>query len=137
MTRFGTTVFGMAVLMTALLAAGLFAPAGAQENPPATTAAPAAPPSDGAGAVSDETVRKAGAALHDVVRIRHDYSLRMQAAQNADEQRTLAEHAAQDAVRAVQRQGLSPEEYDRVIRLAQADPALRQRLLAAAGQPAH
>jgi len=87
-----------------------------------------------AAGVSDATVGKAGAALRDVINVRENYDPRIQAAETPEQKRGLSEQASAEAVQAIQTHGLSVEEYSRVVRLAQADPQLRQRLLTAAGE---
>jgi hypothetical protein len=89
-------------------------------------------PGQSPASISDATVQKVGAALHDVAGIEQTYAQRMQSAQNADQRRSIAQQAHADAVQAVNARGLSVDQYDRVIRLAQADSSLKQRLLSAA-----
>jgi hypothetical protein len=124
--------FSATALTVVLIATGNPAPLAAQESPGGI-----APPTPcgGADSLSDATVRKAGAALHRVLQIRKDFSERMKAAPTPDQQHGLAQQAEGAAVEAVNRQGLSIEQYNEVIRKAQADPALRKRLLAAAQRP--
>jgi hypothetical protein len=113
-----------AVLLAALLGTGLAVPAAAADTPPAAPAAPAS--------VGEETIQKAGAALHQITRIREAYSRRIETSANQDEQRGLAAQAEIDSRQAIQEQGLSKDQYDQLMQQAQADPGLKQRLLAAA-----
>jgi hypothetical protein len=114
-------------LVSPLLAAAPWAaaPARADEMTKAPTTA---------AGVSDATVGKAGAALRDVISVRENYDSRIQSAETPEQKRGLSEQASAEAVQAIQTHGLSVEEYSRVVRLAQADPQLRQRLLTAAGE---
>ena len=89
-------------------------------------------PGQGTASVSEATVQKVGAALHDVAQIKQTYTQRMQSVQNTDQRRSMAQQAHTDAVKAVNARGVSVDQYNRVIRLAQADPSLKQRLLSAA-----
>lgn len=89
-------------------------------------------PGQGAGSVSDATVQKVGAALHDVAQIEQSYAQRMQSVQNTNERQSMVQRARTDAVKAVNARGLSVDQYNHVIRLAQADPSLKQRLLSVA-----
>lgn len=123
----------MAAWVIGVLAAGFPGQVSGQQPQPGMP--PASPPSGTMAAVPDDTVQKAGAALRQVVQIRKDYAQRIQAAKTQDQQQQLAQQATADALQAVQAQGLSPDEYNRVIRQARADPGLRKRLLTAAGQP--
>jgi hypothetical protein len=92
------------------------------------------PPSDGrAGAdIPNATVQKTGAALGQIAAIRQDYTQRIQAAPTPEERQGLAEQASRAAVHAINGQGLSVDEYNRVIQLAEADQGLRERVVAAA-----
>jgi len=137
-TRTRLIILGLILgLVSPLLATAPWAavPARADEM----TAAPARAdemtkaPATAAG-VSDATVGKAGAALRDVINVRENYDPRIQAAETPEQKRGLSEQASAEAVQAIQTHGLSVEEYSRVVRLAQADPQLRQRLLTAAGE---
>ncbi len=81
---------------------------------------------------SDETVREAGAALRDVADIKQSYGARIQSA-SPDQQQHLVQQAEQEEVAAVRRHGLSVDQFNQVVQTARADPAVRSRLLAAAG----
>jgi hypothetical protein len=81
---------------------------------------------------SDATVREAGAALRDVAGIKQSYGARMQSA-SPDQRQSLAQQAEQEEVAAVKRHGLSVDQFNQVVQTARADPAVRSRLLAAAG----
>lgn len=91
-----------------------------------------ASPAPTGAAPSDDTVREAGAALHDVVGIRQSYGPRIQSA-SPDQRHSLAEQAANEEVAAVKRHGLSVDQFNDVVQTARADPTVRSRLLAAAG----
>lgn len=127
------STFGKAAGAFALVAAiGIAAlPAGAQQQ-----SAPAPKPAtelgaNAAAAVPDATVQRAGAAIRDLSGIQARYTQRMQNAQPA--QRAAIEEEANGAAQAaLAANGLSVEEYNGVIRLAQADQGLRERLISAA-----
>ena len=89
-----------------------------------------APP---AAAVRDDTLNKAGAAMHDVAQVNQKYVGEMEKASPAQKQ-TLSAQANAEAVQAIQSHGLSVEQYTSVIRTAQNDPQVKQRLLSAAGR---
>lgn len=85
------------------------------------------------GVLSDATIQKAGHALHDVAQIKMDYSQRMQTVQDPGQRQQLVQEAKGRQVQAVEAQGLSVQQYDQIMDVAQANPTVKQRLLAAAG----
>ena len=90
------------------------------------------PPTSPSAAISDGTISKAGAALRDVAQVQQKYQPMIEAAPPAQKQ-TLSSQANADAARAIQSHGLSVQEYTNVVRTAQNDPSVKQRLLSAAG----
>ncbi|MBD0272412.1 MAG: DUF4168 domain-containing protein [Acetobacteraceae bacterium] len=120
---------GAAVLVAALGLAA--APLGAQQAPPATTPMAEQGTQAGGAQVPEATVQRAGAAIRDLSGIQARYTQRMQGAQPAEHQ-AIAEEAAGAAEAALAAQGLTVDEYNSVIRLAQADQSLRERLISAA-----
>lgn len=84
-------------------------------------------------AIPDTTVNKAGAALHDVAEVQQKYQAKIQTAPPAQKQ-SLSTQANAEAVQAIQSHDLSVQEYTSVIRTAQNDPQLKQRLLSVANQ---
>ena len=87
---------------------------------------------DAAGAqVPEATVQRAGAAIRDLSGIQARFTQRMQSAQPAEHEAITAE-ANGAAEAALAARGLTPDEYNNVIRLAQADQSLRERLISAA-----
>src|SRR5690349_19786675 len=101
----------------------------AQDAPP-----PQAPPAPPSGSVSDATIGKAGAALRDVASLQEKYQPKMDQAGSQQEKQGLAARANAEAVQAIQSHGLSVQEYSNVVRMAQSNPQLRQRLLDAANK---
>jgi hypothetical protein len=107
--------------------------ANAQMNPP--QARPQAPspqtqPPQGqlpSVAISDEKLNAAAAAIGQVSSIRQSYEPKIEAASPPDKQR-LAKEANDAMEKAVTNQGLSVDEYNSIIRTAQNDPAVRQKL---------
>jgi hypothetical protein len=81
--------------------------------------------------IPDETIGKAGAALHDVAQLQEKYQGKMESAQ-PEQKQGLNEQANAEAVQAIQSHGLSVEEYSGVMRTAQNDPKIKRRLLDAA-----
>lgn len=116
-------------LAAAFALAVIVAPAGALAQ---TAGGANAPATNGAAAtVPDTTVQKAGLALRKVTQLRQSYGERIRTAAPAQQQ-SLAKEARTSAVKAVQDEGLTIDQYNSVIRLAQADPDLRRRLISAA-----
>jgi len=82
--------------------------------------------------LSDAMVRKVGTALRRVVTIRQQYAQREQSEKSPDQQQKLTDQAQKDMVKAIGEQGLSVDQYSQAMQMAQADPALRQRLVSVA-----
>ena len=114
--------------LAAALAASFAMPASAQQS----GTDEASPPAVGQGNVSDAMVQKVGAALRQTATIRQKYAERAQSKTSPQDQQTLATAAQTEMVQAISDQGLSLEQYNQVIRMAQADPSLKQRLLSVA-----
>lgn len=125
--------FKPAALGAALLTMTLSLPLAAQQ-PGAQDSTRQAPPKGAAvgASVPDATITKAGAALRDVSAIHQTYSERIASAQTPDEKQGLQKQATDAATKAVGNHGLSVDQYNQIITMAQADPDLGQRLLAAA-----
>jgi hypothetical protein len=87
------------------------------------------------GPISDATLGKAGAALHDIAKVQQDYSGKLSSAGSNEEKRSLTEQANAEAVQAIESHGLSLQEYSQVVQTARSDPQMKQRLLNAAGSP--
>lgn len=81
---------------------------------------------------SDETVSRVGRAVGQIALIREAYQEGLNKLDSDDEKQELAERAEAAAVKAISEQGLSIPEYNHVVATADDDPALEQRLLAAA-----
>jgi len=101
-------------------------PASAQSGVPSGSPTPPATTSP---ALPDAVINKAGAAFRQVSQIKHDYSRQIQSTSDAERQQVLERQADDASIRAVEGQGLSVDQYNQVIRLAQADPGVRARLL--------
>jgi len=77
--------------------------------------------------ISDQNLSAAAAAIGQVATIRHSYESRIAEAPPSDQERLTGE--ANDALeKAVTDQGLSIDEYNTIIKTAQNDPAIRQKL---------
>jgi len=104
-----------------------------QPQPPQTpslqTPSPSAP-------ISDEKLNAAAAALGQVATIQQSYESKIAAASPSDKQR-LAKEANDALTKAVTDQGLSVDEYNSIIRTAQNDPAVREKLTQRIQQSSH
>ena len=82
--------------------------------------------------VSDAMVHRVGKAIRNVTMVRQQYTQQAQASKSPQARQALDTEAQRDMAKAVTDQGLTLQQYDQVIQMAQADPSLRQRLLSAA-----
>ncbi len=118
-----------AAVVAAAIAAAVAVPALAQQNG-SDAQTPGATIQQGD--LSDAMVQKVGTVLRQTVTIRQKYAERAQATKSSQEQQALATEAQTEMVQAISDQGLTVQQYNQVIQMAQADPTLKQRLLAAA-----
>ena len=79
--------------------------------------------------MSDMMVQKVGTALRHVAMIRQQYSQRAQSVDSPQQRQSLNDQAKNDMLKAIRDQGLSVEQYDQTIQMAQNDATLKQRLL--------
>jgi len=114
----------------ALIVSGLIMTpaANAQMSPPQARPEQQSPQAPSASlTISDEKLNAAAAAIGRVTSIRQSYEPKIAAAPAADKQHMTEE--ANDAMKkAVADQGLSVDEYNSIIRTAQNDPSVRQKL---------
>jgi hypothetical protein len=82
--------------------------------------------------ISDPTITKAGHAFHDVSMINRDYNARYQNTADPSARQQIVTEDYQRGAEAVARNGLTLNEYNQVLAVAQQNPAVRQRLLAVA-----
>jgi hypothetical protein len=102
---------------------------------PDTVAPGAAGAASPAPSIPESTIGKAGAALRDVASLQEKYQPKMDSATSQQEKQGISERANAEAVQAIQSHGLSVQEYSTVVRTAQTDPQVKQRLLDAANKP--
>jgi hypothetical protein len=95
--------------------------ANAQVQPPAPGA------SDKSASIPDQKLDAAAAAIERVAILKQDYQQRIAAAAPADKERVLNE-AVGALKKAVNDQGLSVEEYDSILEVAQNDPDVREKI---------
>jgi hypothetical protein len=108
--------------VTALLATACLVPAAsAQQAPPPPAATEPAPD------LSDQKLDKAAAALNQVASVKNDYQQKIESAPDTDKERLLNE-ANGALVKAVTDNGLTVEEYNSILVVAQADPTVREKI---------
>jgi Domain of unknown function (DUF4168) len=126
--RFLTRSISAAVLMAAWQ---LSAPAAsAQVQTPAPS--PSAPASN----IPDQKLDAAAAALERVAGLKQDYEQRLAAAPAVPDKQRIVEEANNALAKAVTDQGLSVEEYDAIMEVAQNDLNVRGKLLQRLHPPA-
>jgi uncharacterized protein DUF4168 len=116
------------VVLTAALTV-LASPAGAQTQPPAAN------PSQQAPNLSDQKLDAIAAALERVVDVRENYERKLKEAPPSDIER-IADEAKGELVKAVTDQGLSVEEYNSILVVAQNDPEVRKKIIQRMKPPA-
>jgi len=84
-------------------------------------------------AISDTEITQAGQTFHDVSKINQDYNARLSSTSDATARQQIVNEDRQKGAEACARHGLTVNEYHRVLGVAEQNPAVRQRLLAAAG----
>lgn len=87
----------------------------------------------GGTAISDTEITQAGQTFHDVSKINRDYSAQLSRTADAAARQQIVNEDRQQGAAACARHGLTVSEYQRVLAVAQQNPAVRQRLLSAAG----
>ena len=97
-----------------------------------TVAEPAPGASAQSSQMSDAMVQKVGTALAHVSTIRQQYAQRAQSVESPQQREVLNNQAQTDMLQAISGQGLSVQQYDQAIQMAQADPSLKQRIITAA-----
>lgn len=97
-------------------------------TPPPTASRLAPPPSVHAKKISNHKLDETAAAIQKVMQVRRIYQKRLGTASTANRKRILGE-GNRAVKKAVTDQGLSVAEYNSIVRRAQTDHALRQKLL--------
>ncbi len=82
--------------------------------------------------MSETMVAKVGTALRHVAMIRQEYSQRAQSTNSPQQQQALSDQARTEMVKAIGDQGLSVQQYQQAIQMAQNDDSLKRRLLSVA-----
>ena len=116
-------------LTVAVMALAASVPLQAQPRTPAPNAVPELKSGTN---VPDETIAKAGAAFKQVSDITDEFSKKAVTARSETERQALGKQAKDSVEKAVADHGLTIDQYNSVIRLAQADADIRERLISAA-----
>jgi hypothetical protein len=121
----------MRPLAAAVLTAAWLLPVPAS-NAQAQSPAPA--PAEQAAKVPDQKLDAAVAALKQVVTVKDSYQQRIEAAAPPD-RKGIVDEANNALVKAVTDQGLSVEQYNSIMVLAQNDPEVHEKILQRIGSP--
>jgi hypothetical protein len=81
--------------------------------------------------VSDQVVSQVGKAAVRILQLRQSLEENMATARTEEERETLTSQVETAAVRAIDEQGLTIDEYNEVITAARSDPELEERVLVA------
>jgi Domain of unknown function (DUF4168) len=125
-----TARFYAAMATVGLPAASLlFAPAAnAQDQSPSAPPMTAPGPTTMPATIPDNKLDATAAAVKSVSAVKHAYQQKLDQAPAAEKER-VADEANDAMTKAVTDQGLSIEEYTSIMRVAQADPTVREKLL--------
>lgn len=105
--------------------------ADAQSQQSAPNPSPSATPQQGtpsAAAISDQKIEATAKAIKGVTAIKQDYEQKLAAAPEPDKGRVVDE-ANHALAKAVTDQGLSIEEYTRILQVAQNDPTVHEKII--------
>jgi len=116
-----TVVAGMALAAAAI---AVFPAAHAQTPAPSAQSPGAQSPA----AIPEQKLASVAVAVQKVTTIRRDYEQKMSGASGADQQR-IATEANTALSKAVTDQGLSLDEFNSIVRMAQNDPGMREKIL--------
>jgi hypothetical protein len=116
-----TVVAGMALAVAAI---AVLSAAKAQTQAPGAQTPSAQSPA----AIPEQKLASVAVAVQKVTTIRRDYEQKMSGASGADQQR-IATEANTALSKAVTDQGLSLDEFNSIVRMAQNDPGMREKIL--------
>jgi Domain of unknown function (DUF4168) len=81
--------------------------------------------------VPDQVVSQVGKAAAQIMKLRQSFEANMATAESEEERQTLAGEIEQEAVRAIDDQGLTVDQYNQVIAATQEDADLEERVMVA------
>lgn len=119
------------LLAVAFLTTGVALPPQASAQDAPQNSAPAAEATD----ISEDKLQSFVVAFRQVETVKQDFTQRLQEAGSDEEMQTLRNEAGQQMLQAVEdADGISVDEYNQILRSAQGNPDLAQRLTDAIGQ---
>jgi len=99
------------------------------QSPPASAPSTQAPaPSDSSASIPDSKIDAAAAAVKSVTAVRQDYEQRLVKASEGDKKR-IADEGHKALTKAITDHGLSIEEYTTILKVAQNDPVVREKII--------
>jgi hypothetical protein len=123
-----TGFYALPPVALALVAAGVMFAAIANAQTQSPSAPSVTTPSPSPSNIPDKKLDAAAAAAKKVVALSDEYEQKIAKAPEADKQR-LAGEAQQATIKAVSDEGLSIDEYTTIMKTAQDDPAVREKLI--------
>ena len=112
-----------AQILTAAILAAAVPMANAQVQSPAPS------PSEPSQNIPDQKLDATAAALNKIADVKQNYSQQIESSPSEADKQRLVDEANKELVKAVTDQGLSVEEYTSIMVVAQADPAVRQKII--------
>ena len=114
-------------LWAQLLTAAILAAAVPMANAQVQSPTPA--PSEPSQSIPDQKLDATAAALNKIANVKQNYSQQIEATPNEADKQRLVDEANKELVKAVTDQGLSVEEYTKIMVVAQSDPDVRQKII--------
>lgn len=128
MRPLGVAVLGAACLLAVPAAQAQSQSPGAQSQTPQTQSQPRKPGAGQTANISDQKLDQAAVAIANVANLSESYQRQIDAA-SPDDRPRIANEANAALEKAVTDQGLSVEEYNQIIKVAQNDPVVYDKIL--------
>lgn len=119
----------MQTILRSLLAATILSAVSLVSVPAANAQTPAPNAQTKSADIPEQKLDATASALQRVTDVRRSYEEKLSGASAADEQKRIVSEANDAMSKAVTEQGLSLEEFDSIIRLAQSDVGVREKIL--------
>ncbi|HKY86526.1 MAG TPA: DUF4168 domain-containing protein [Pseudorhodoplanes sp.] len=119
----------MQTIVRSLLAATILSAVSLVSVPAAHAQTPAPNAQTKSADIPEQKLDATASALQRVTDVRRTYEARLSGASAADEQKRIVSEANDAMSKAVTEHGLSLEEFDSIIRLAQSDVGVREKIL--------
>lgn len=117
----------LAAAVAAVTVLSPLAAAAQAQSPPSSTAAPSTAPAAKT-AVTDQQITQAAVAMQKVMTIRESYNQKLTQAKPEDRGR-IADESQTSMRKAVTDSGLTVDQYNSILQLAQNDPDVREKLM--------